>query len=634
MIAWPQSLQGRVILVVLVATFVALVVATAALALYDARAYRQTVTADLSTQAEILAHTNAPALAFDDPQAARENLALMHDRPGVLAAAIYKPSGQLFASYSRDGSPAASVPMSPGAMGTTIAGDEIRVVKPIIEQRETVGIVLLRARYELGERLANYLVILIAVMMASLCVALLVSAFLQARITTPIMSFTDVVRRVMNQRDFSLRVAQTDTRELDVLVDAFNEMLAEVGRQTEALAASNRSLQIETVERRGAENALRIADRHKDEFLATLAHELRNPLAPIYNGVELLKMPQRAGAEPGKILDMMQRQVRQMVRLIDDLLDVSRIATNKLVLRKAPMDLKIAVSSAIETVATFIRDRQHTLEVSVPEYPILMEGDATRMSQVIVNLLHNAAKFTAPGGRITLDVTHDARGVIARVTDNGIGIEPAMQSRMFGLFEQADRALERAQAGLGVGLSLARQLVAMHGGTLQARSDGLGKGSEFIVHLPDVALVEHGSEPVTVQRGRGAASGHRILIVDDNVDFAATLATLMTALGNDVRVANDGAAGLEEAQRFIPDVAFLDIGMPKLNGYDLATRIRGVPALAQSVLVAVTGWGQDKDREHAQSAGFDHHLVKPVESAAVAAILEATSPRQSSAPLA
>ena len=628
MIVWPQSLQGRVVLVVLVATFVALVVAMAALALYDARAYRQALTADLSTQAEILAHTNAPALAFDDPQAARENLALMHDRPGVLAAAIYKPSGDLFASYSRDGTPAASVPAAPGAAGVRIIGDQVWVVKPIVEQRETVGTVLLRARYELGERLSNYFVILIAVMLASLCVALLVSAFLQARITTPILSFTDVVRKVMNQRDFSLRVAQTDTRELDILVDAFNEMLAEVGRQTEALAASNRSLQIESIERRGAENALRIADRHKDEFLATLAHELRNPLAPLYNGVELLKMPQRAGAEPGKILDMMQRQVRQMVRLIDDLLDVSRIATNKLVLRKAPMDLKAAVGSALETVATFVRDRQHTLDVAVPDQPILMEGDATRLAQVIVNLLHNAAKFTSPGGRLAVAVTHDARGVFVRVRDNGIGIEASVLDRMFGLFEQADRSLERAQAGLGVGLSLARRLVEMHDGTLQARSDGLGQGSEFVIHLPHVALPGQADAPVAPTEHGERASGHRILIVDDNVDFAATLATILTAFGNEVRVAHDGAAGLDEAQRFRPDVAFLDIGMPKLNGYDLATRIRGVPALAACVLVAVTGWGQGKDREHAQAAGFDHHLVKPVEPDAVAAILEANAPRR------
>jgi signal transduction histidine kinase/ActR/RegA family two-component response regulator len=620
-IAWPESLRGRVVLVVLMATFIALTVATAALALYDARSYRQAVTADLSTQAEILARTNAPALAFDDPQAAHENLALMHDRPAILAAGLYKSTGDLFASYSRDSSAEASVPAMPGATGVYIEGDQIWVVKRVMENREQVGTVLLRARYELGERLANYLVILVAVMLASLCVALLVSSFLQARVTNPILSFTDVVRQVMKRRDFSLRVAQTDTRELDVLVDAFNEMLAEVGRQTEALAETNRSLQKETVERRGAENALRIADRHKDEFLATLAHELRNPLAPLFNGMALLKMPPRAGIEPDKILDMMQRQIRQMVRLIDDLLDVSRIATNKLVLRKSVMDLAGAVNSAVETVGPFIHERGHTLDVRLPADPVLMEGDATRLAQVFANLLHNAAKFTAPGGRIVVAVTHDARGVTVTVADNGIGIAASMLTRVFGLFEQADQSLERAQAGLGVGLSLARRIVELHGGMLEAKSEGPGHGSEFVVRLADVPLPERMTETIAVSPATSGTSGHRILIVDDNNDFAASLSAILEGLGNEVRVANDGEAGLKEAQRFIPDIAFLDIGMPKINGYDLATRLRKLPVLAHSMLVAVTGWGQGKDRQQAQTAGFDHHLVKPVEPDKVVALL-------------
>ncbi len=626
MIAWPQSLQGRVILVVLLATFVALSVAMTALAIYDARAYRQTLTADLSTQAEILARTNAAALTFDDPKAARENLALMHDRTSVLAAALYKPSGALFASYSRPEAANVMVPPSPGSAGVRIEGDQISLVKPIVEQREQVGTVLLRARYELSERLSNYLVILVAVMLASLCVAFLVSSFLQARITKPILSFTDIVRRVMKQRDFSLRVAQTDTRELDVLVDAFNEMLAEVGRQTEALAESNRSLHVETLERRGAENALRVADRHKDEFLATLAHELRNPLAPLFNGVALLKMPPRAGIEPAQILDMMQRQVRQMIRLIDDLLDVSRIATNKLVLRKAPTDLRNALTAALETVGPFIRERGHALQVTQPDTPMMLEGDATRLAQVFANLLHNAAKFTASGGRIDVVVEQDARTAVVTITDNGIGIDAPMLSRMFGLFEQADRSLERPQAGLGVGLSLARRLAELHGGTLEARSAGRGQGSAFVLSLPDVSSAgATGPVDLPAPAATRETSGHRVLVVDDNEDFAASLASMLTVLGNDVHVAHNGHDGLREAGRFVPDIAFLDIGMPGLNGYDLASALRRLPALEHTMLVAVTGWGQAKDLQQARDAGFDHHLVKPVETADVIRMLEAAA---------
>ncbi|HEY5367286.1 MAG TPA: ATP-binding protein [Casimicrobiaceae bacterium] len=626
MIVWPQSLQGRVILVVLLATFVALAVAMTALAIYDARAYRQALTTDLSTQAEILARTNVPALAFDDPKAANESLALMHERADILSATLYGPTGELFASYSRPGAPDARAPAVPDRVGVHIDGDRISLVKPIVEQNERVGTVMLRAHYGLGERLSNYLVILVAVMLASLCVAFLVSSFLQARITMPIQLFTGVVRRVMKQRDFSLRVARTDTRELDVLVDAFNEMLAEVGRQTEALAASNQSLHNETLERRGAENALRVADRHKDEFLATLAHELRNPLAPLFNGVALLKMPAREGVEPDKILDMMQRQVRQMIRLIDDLLDVSRIATNKLVLRTAPMDLLEALHAALETVGPYIRERGHTLELVAPQTPILLQADATRLTQIFANLLHNAAKFTATGGRVVVHVERDARGATTTITDSGIGIDAPMLARVFGLFEQADRSLERPQAGLGVGLSLARRLAELHGGTLDARSAGRGRGSAFVLHLP---LLATAGGPLEAGAPSPAASSppmaQRVLVVDDNEDFASSLAAILRALGNDVRVANDGADGLAQALDFLPGVAFLDIGMPKINGYDLAIALRNAPACAHCVLVAVTGWGQIKDREHARAAGFDHHLVKPVEATDVTAILVAVA---------
>jgi len=616
---WPQSLEGRVVAVVLIATFFALTVAMAALAIYDARAYRDAVTADLTTQAEILGRTNVPALTFDDVQAAQENIALMRVRPTMNSVALYKPDGRLFASYGRDTFGVMPSQTLVDSAGTRIDGQEIVLVQPIIESREKVGTIVLRASYEWQQRLASYFVILITVMVASLGIALLVTSFLQARITKPILSITGVARKVVDEGDFSLRVDRTGTREMDVLVDAFNRMLIEVGEQTEALAASNRFLESEMAVRRRAEEALRAADKNKDQFLATLAHELRNPLAPLLNGVAILRLPSRTEAESAKVVSMMERQVKQMVRLIDDLLDVSRIATNKLVLRMAPMDLRDAANAAVETLAPFIRDRRHTLHVDVPSTPVPIIADSTRLAQVFANLLHNAAKFTEPGKEIRLTVSSTPEGIRVVVKDNGIGFEPSMATKIFQLFEQADQSLERVQAGLGVGLTLARRLVELHGGTLEARSEGRGRGSEFVVALP--ATNPAVPQADTAPTGRGNQLLSRVLIVDDNVDFALSLSTLIRTYGSEVRVANDGMDGLAKAKEFLPQIAFLDIGMPKLNGYDLARRLRQLPGLENCVLVAVSGWGQAEDRRRAQEAGFDHHLVKPVERDQLAQLL-------------
>jgi signal transduction histidine kinase len=597
---WWSSLPAKVIAAMLLTTLIALVVATTGLVVYDTRAYRQAITADLSTQAELVGLSASPALAFDDAKSAAENLALMQSRPGILGAALYKPSGQLFASYARP-DVAGALPATPGDDGVRIERGEIWLVQPVVEKNERVGTVLLRARYELWARLSNYLVILATVMIASFGVALLVSATLQRRITAPILDITRVARQVMDRRDFSLRVQRTGTGEIDVLVDAFNAMLAEVGQQADELRQSN---------------------RHKDRFLATLAHELRNPLAPLQNGLSLLKMAPRPGIDVAKVREMMERQLRQMVRLIDDLLDISRIATDKLVLRKAPMDLRDAVKSALETLGPYVEERKHALEVQLPDRPVMVSGDLTRLSQVFANLIHNAAKFTPPGGRIRVTVAEDSDGIAATVVDDGIGIDPSMQERVFELFEQADNSLERTQAGLGVGLSLARRLLELHGGQLTARSAGRGRGTELSIRIPKATT---GAEPAGAPADALAATRshpRRVLIVDDNGDFADTLATMLGSMGHDVRVAHDGEQGLALANRFVPDIAFLDIGMPKLNGYELAARLRRNPSTRSIHLVAVTGWGQESDRRRANEAGFNLHLMKPVEVDRIVAVVD------------
>jgi CheY-like chemotaxis protein len=310
-----------------------------------------------------------------------------------------------------------------------------------------------------------------------------------------------------------------------------------------------------------------------------------------------------------------------MVRLVDDLLDVSRIATGKLTLRKERVELQAVVRNAIETVNPFLRSRGHELRLALPERPVWLDADPTRLAQVFSNLLNNAARYTDRGGTITFDVRADGPDVVARVIDTGIGIDPLMLEKVFELFAQADQSLERQNAGLGVGLTLAKFLVGLHGGTLVARSEGLGRGSEFVVRLPIARDARFDRADQPGGEAGGVSGGHRVLIVDDNRDFASSLETLLSALGNDVRVANDGEQGLELATTFTPHIAFLDIGMPVMNGYRLAEELRSRPAFAGTRLVALTGWGQEKDRRRAHEAGFDQHLVKPVKLEQIVAIL-------------
>jgi PAS domain S-box-containing protein len=364
------------------------------------------------------------------------------------------------------------------------------------------------------------------------------------------------------------------------------------------------------------EHELRELDQRKNEFLATLAHELRNPLAPLRNGVEVLRIA-RDPAMAEKARTMMERQLQQMVRLVDDLLDVSRVSRGKIELRRDNVELAAVLRNAIETSQPLMAERGHELVARIPRDKIVVYADMTRLSQVFWNLLNNAAKYTEAGGRIELDLEMGEGSVAITVRDNGIGIPPNMLSRVFDIFTQVDRSLEKAQGGLGIGLSIARRLVEMHGGTIQAHSEGHGRGSTFTVTLP-AAVVPRSAE---IPSGAAAPAGikrlecKRILIADDNADSATTLSIMLEMLGNEVRVAHDGEEAVRAACEFLPDAILLDIGMPKLNGYDACVRLRGMPETASAYMVALTGWGQEEDRNRARAAGFDHHLVKPVEPA-------------------
>ena len=363
-----------------------------------------------------------------------------------------------------------------------------------------------------------------------------------------------------------------------------------------------------------AEKALRDADLRKDHFLATLAHELRNPLAPIRNAIELLDP--RHGANDAMRADarlIASRQVEHLGRLVDDLLDVSRISHGKITLQMGTLDLRAIVEMAVETSRPFLEAKSQQLTVEIECEPCHVTGDAIRVAQIISNLLSNAAKYTAEGGKIALRLESDAFAVSIHVRDNGIGIAPDELPYVFDLFMQSRDAVKRADGGLGIGLALVRELAELHGGSASAHSDGLGLGSEFVVRLP-IARTPHCESPCAQADDAGAQTApprRRVLIADDNVDSAASLLMLLQLEGHDVRVAHDGLAALALAQTFLPDVAILDIGLPGMDGHAVAKALRSAPATARVQLIALTGYGQARDREAASEAGFDRHLVKP-----------------------
>jgi signal transduction histidine kinase/CheY-like chemotaxis protein len=362
------------------------------------------------------------------------------------------------------------------------------------------------------------------------------------------------------------------------------------------------------------------ADRRKDQFLATLAHELRNPLAPIRNALHFMQLCGSRDPDMQNARDMIDRQVRHMVRLVDDLMEVSRITLGQIQLKCEPVSLAIVITNAVEVSHPLIDSARHRLVVELSE-ELYVEGDSTRLSQVVQNLLNNAAKYTPPGGQITLRADRDGEYAVIRVSDTGIGIPPGMLDRVFEMFTQVDRGSSLSQGGLGIGLALALQLTQMHGGRIDVTSAGEGHGSEFIVRLP---LCPSPHARTLAQDRAGALfrpERRRVLVADDNVDGAESLRLTLEMQGHDVRAAFDGAAALTLAEEFRPEIMVLDLGMPKLDGCEVCRRVRGQPWGDHVTIIALTGWGQEQDRRRTLEAGFDHHLVKPVEPQALTRLI-------------
>jgi signal transduction histidine kinase len=396
------------------------------------------------------------------------------------------------------------------------------------------------------------------------------------------------------------------TRELTAL----NATLQRANAQLEG---ANLSLQREVAERARAEQALKEADRQKDEFLAMLAHELRNPLAPILNAVQLMRLKPMPDPQLSWSRDVIERQLAHLTRLVDDLLDVARITRGRINLSREPIELAVLIARAVETVQPLIQERGHAFTSEIPAGTLRVDGDPLRLTQALGNVLRNAAKYTERGGRISLSVCRRGTDVEIRVRDTGIGIPAELLPRIFDLFTQVRS--DHSQSGLGIGLALVRRLLQMHGGSITAHSEGTGLGSEFVIRLP--LLLETTQSATGEQSTTAINDAHpvrrRILVADDNADALQTLATVLELVGHEVFSAANGSLALESAERHLPEIALLDIGMPVLDGYEVARRIRAQAWGKRITLVALTGWGQDSDRRRSQEAGFDSHLVKPLD---------------------
>jgi signal transduction histidine kinase len=440
------------------------------------------------------------------------------------------------------------------------------------------------------------------------------------------------------------------------LADANAALQAEKARELEALNATlaqanselgqaNRTLQAEVAERERAQEALEAADRRKDDFLAMLSHELRNPLAAIQGAIELMHRKAIDDTQLVWARDVLSRQNRHLSRLIDDLLDVSRITMGKLTLHKEPVELRDVLQHAVETARPLVELRRHNLTLRLPDAPLHVKGDAVRLSQVVCNLLTNAAKYTDEGGHVELALEYeqgrDGHGdAIVKVKDNGRGIGKDVLDRLFEPSTHEERLNSGAHGGLGIGLIVVRGLVQMHGGSVEARSEGAGRGSQFTVRLPLLSTEEFKMTvaptrdplPAAAAAAPAEENALRILVVDDNQDSACSMTLLLELQGHQVQVAHAGQAALQLAAQSNPDVILLDIGMPGMNGYEVAKHLRSQPAFADTLLIAVTGYGRASDVKQTESAGFDHHLVKPIDYDKLQSLLEARSSRRAGSP--
>ncbi|PKO66364.1 MAG: hypothetical protein CVU22_16095 [Betaproteobacteria bacterium HGW-Betaproteobacteria-16] len=608
------SLREQLVRAAVLTTLVVILLNAIALLTYEWVAYRKAWVANIQTTANLMADASVSALEFNDPKSAQKTLSMLHSKPQIQAAALYDLAGVPIATFSRTGAPPQDQRIVSGALfEPTFSGTTLRIAYPIERDGELFGTLYLTAQHDIWTRLADFSVILLLSNGLSVLVAMFFFGQLQRRVMAPMETMTQVAQNVVSSHNWALRAPPTAYRDVGQLVDAFNSLLSECENRTS-------DLQQEAQSRRDVEQQLRQADRQKNEFLATLAHELRNPLAPMTSALALLQIPSVPAGTHDRAVLVLERQLRHMVRLIDDLLDASRISTGQLSLTPQPLDVAALVHMAVEEAEMLAEQKGVSLRLHPTSEALHVEGDPIRLAQVFTNLLNNACRYTPTGGKVDVYLVGEHASVFVFVQDTGVGVDPTMQKRIFDLFEQADKSLERGNVGLGVGLSLSRQIVELHKGQVTMTSEGQGRGSCFVVQLPRLRCIR---EPATLSADARAVLLRRlqILIADDNVDLAESFAELLRASGHEVEVAHDGEAALHMARTRVPDIALLDIGMPKRDGYEVARQLRRSEDTREILLVAISGWGLETDKAIAEQAGFDHYLVKPVEPAELVKIL-------------
>jgi signal transduction histidine kinase len=600
-------IRRKLILITLASSAIAIVVASGGFFAWDILQFRREIERDLRAQARTIGENSTAALSFGDPRAAGETLAVLEIFPNVQRGCMYAANGQLFATYYRDA--AGSCPGLP-AETVDIGWGTARLVVPVTLEDRRIGTLLVeRDLNDVLERLGVGGAILVGLFLLATILAVIIGSRMQRTIADPLLRLADTARAVSESKDYTLRGVVTSRDEVGVVVQAFNEMLDRVEERTAELSHANRL---------------------KDEFLATLSHELRTPLNAVLGWVHILRQPNVPTGMQARALESIERNARLQARLIEDLLEVSRIVTGKLHLQTRPADLAAIIESAVEVVQAAAAAKSIRVVTDIQSRPAMTVGDPDRLQQVIWNLLSNAVKFTPASGRITVRLRRNHEHVVT-VSDTGIGIDPVFLPHVFTLFRQADASPSREHGGLGLGLAIVRQLVELHGGTVSAHSEGVGRGTTFEVRLPSVLPMEAAetrpSPEPPAPRAESLPSdllaGVEVLVVEDDGDARDLLRTTFASYGANVTTVSSAAEAMRALERGVPDVIVSDIGMATEDGYSLMRRIRARPPAAGGNVpaVALTAYASPADQQAAFAAGYQAHMSKPFEPPEVAALV-------------